>query len=316
MSLWVCAVPLIGALFGACQSPAPLAVGYVEGDYVHLAPVATATLVEVAVSQGDAVSAGHSVARQESQDAEIALAEAAAARAQAAAELADLHEGSRPEEIAVIEASRDAARVRLAESERTAARQTTLSRDGIVSEAVLDRALAERDTAAAALAELEAQLVVARLPARAGRLEAAESRLRGAEAAERQAAWLLEKREIVAPADGEIADVFRRAGELAGPTAPVVSLLPDGAWKLVVFVGEPDLSRVAPGTGLVVRCDGCPAGSSATVSYVSDEPEFTPPVIYSIENRQKLVYRVEARPDPGAALLRPGQIVDVVLGGR
>ena len=45
-----------------------------------------------------------------------------------------------------------------------------------------------------------------------------------------------------------------------------------------------------------MRCDGCPPGLTATVSYVSDEPEFTPPVIYSVENRQKLVYRIEARP--------------------
>ncbi len=62
-----------------------------------------------------------------------------------------------------------------------------------------------------------------------------------------------------------------------------------------------------------VRCDGCPDGLTATISHVADSPEFTPPVIYSIENRQKLVYRVEALPDPGADLLRPGQIVDVSL---
>ena len=49
------------------------------------------------------------------------------------------------------------------------------------------------------------------------------------------------------------------------------------------------------------------------MSYVSDEPEFTPPVIYSVENRQKLVYRVEARPPPDGHALRPGQIVDVTL---
>ena len=62
-----------------------------------------------------------------------------------------------------------------------------------------------------------------------------------------------------------------------------------------------------------MRCDGCPPGLTATVSYVSDEPEFTPPVIYSVENRQKLVYRIEARPAADSSRLRPGQIVDVAL---
>ena len=93
----------------------------------------------------------------------------------------------------------------------------------------------------------------------------------------------------------------------------MVSILPDGAYKLVVFVGETAVAGLAPGTELAVRCDGCPDGLTATVSYVSDEPEFTPPVIYSVENRQKLVYRVEARPGPDARALRPGQIVDVAL---
>ena len=69
-----------------------------------------------------------------------------------------------------------------------------------------------------------------------------------------------------------------------------------------------------PATELAVRCDGCPPDLTATVSYVSDEPEFTPPVIYSVENRQKLVYRVEARPRGRRRSLRPGQIVDVALG--
>ena len=46
------------------------------------------------------------------------------------------------------------------------------------------------------------------------------------------------------------------------------------------------------------------------MSYISDTPEFTPPVIYSLENRQKLVFLVEARETGGTSALRPGQIVD------
>lgn len=105
--------------------------------------------------------------------------------------------------------------------------------------------------------------------------------------------------------------MLRRIGEIAGPTTPVLSILPDGAWKVVAFVPETSLSEIAPGGRLSVHCDGCPEGLAATISYVAQEPEFTPPVIYSLENRQKLVYRVEARPDPSQTALRPGQIVDV-----
>ena len=76
---------------------------------------------------------------------------------------------------------------------------------------------------------------------------------------------------------------------------------------------EPELSTLRLGAELAVRCDGCPPELTAEVSYISDEPEFTPPVIYSVENRQTLVYRVEARPPAGSHILRPGQIVDVSL---
>jgi HlyD family secretion protein len=80
--------------------------------------------------------------------------------------------------------------------------------------------------------------------------------------------------------------------------------------KLRLYVPEPDLSAVSVGTRLTLTCDGCAGPMAATVTYVSDHAEFTPPVIYSNEARQKLVYLVEARPDDGAGL-KPGQIVEV-----
>ncbi len=108
--------------------------------------------------------------------------------------------------------------------------------------------------------------------------------------------------------------MIRNPGDVAGPSAPVISMLPDGAVKLSVFVPEASFSSVAVGKMLKVRCDGCPDGIEARISYVSPDPEFTPPVIYSLETRQKLVYLVEARPVGDATPLQPGQIVDVVLG--
>ena len=100
---------------------------------------------------------------------------------------------------------------------------------------------------------------------------------------------------------------------MAGPQAPVLSVLPDGALKLRVYVPEFALSSISVGAHLSVHCDGCGEAMRATVSYVSSDPEFTPPVIYSLENRQKLVYLIEARPEDGAWALAPGQIVDVDL---
>jgi HlyD family secretion protein len=79
------------------------------------------------------------------------------------------------------------------------------------------------------------------------------------------------------------------------------------------FVPEPLLATATPGNGVTVSCDGCPAGLTAEISFVATQPEFTPPVIYSRDNREKLVWMVEARPQGDTARLPVGQPVDIRL---
>lgn len=312
MTGFVCTLPLISALFAACSPPPPFATGYVEGEYVLIAPVATAEITRLAVARGDRVEAGATLVEMERRDAEIALAEAAAALAQAESQLANLREGRRPEEIRVIEAALASARAQADEAGRAAARMLSLSQRGAVTTTQADDAATAATVAHARVAEAEASLAVARLPARPQEIAAAEAAVDGAAATRAKAEWNLAQRRLTAPAAGTIQDVIRTAGELGGPAAPVLSLLPDGAVKLRLYVPETAIAAIAQGSRLSVRCDGCAAGLTATVTYVADTPEFTPPVIYSLANRQKLVYLIEARPEDAPGLM-PGQIVDVSL---
>lgn len=310
---FLCALPLIAGLFSACAEP-PLAVGYVEGEYVLLAPIETVQLRDVTVREGDRVASGATVASFEDDDASLGVASARAALAQAQAQLADLQQGRRPEEIAVLEATLRSSSAQAAEAGRTLERMRDLATRGVAAEADLDRAETAVETADAAVGQAQANLAVARLPARPETIRAAEGEVERARAALEQAQWRLEKRTLVAPADGRVANVIRNAGEMAGPAAPVISLLPDGAIKLKLYVPEPQFSSLSVGALLAVNCDGCPQGLTARITYAAPEPEFTPPVIYSLATRQKLVHLVEARPqDDKAGALKPGQIVDVRL---
>ncbi len=312
MSL-LCALPFAAQLVGACAAPAPLAVGYVEGDYVMLAPIEVAQVVDLAVGRGDRLEAGAVVARLEDADAAIAVDQADAALAQAQAQLADLRLGKRPEEIAVLEAAVRSARAQVTERARALARIRDLFARGIATQAQLDEASTAAEMAEAELGQAEANLAVAGLAARPEAIKAAENQVRQAQATLDNARWRLSQRVVEAPSAGRIFDVIRNPGDIAGPSAPIVSMLPDGAVKLKVYLPEPAFFAVKVGDRLSVRCDGCPPGLAARVSYVSPDPEFTPPVIYSLETRQKLVYLVEARPEDGAGRLQPGQIVDVEL---
>ena len=310
---FVCAIPLVASLFSSCAGPAPLAVGYVEGEFVLMAPIEVAEVRTVAFKRGDRVKAGDTVARMETSDMIIAVAQAEAALAQAQANLADLQIGKRPEEIAVLEATLTSAKAQKTEAERVVARLKDLLRRGIATQADYDQAETQLNVQTAMVGQAEANLAVARLPARPEAIKAAENAVKQEKATLEQAHWRLSKRTIAAPAAGRIDDIIRNPGDLAGPSAPVLSMLPDGAVKLRLYLPETSFSAVKVGSLLDVRCDGCKPGLTARVSYVSPDPEFTPPVIYSLETRQKLVFLIEARPEGETSPLQPGQIVDVGL---
>jgi HlyD family secretion protein len=307
---FLCGLPLIASLM-SCPAPGPaLAVGYVEGEHVMLAPTETAQLLTLNVKRGDKVTPGMALGALEDADAKIAVAETKAALAQAEAQLANLQEGRRPEEINVLEAALNSATAEITEAERVAARLSGLSKRGISSQADLDQATTKLDLARTKVAQAQANLAVARLPARAQEIAAARQQMKRAQASQSAAEWRLSKRQLVSPSQGTVSDIIRNPGDIAGPQAPVLDILPDGAVKIRLYFRESELSKLALGTVLDIQCDGCASGLQAAVSYISDTPEFTPPVIYSLENRQKLVFLVEARETGGTNALRPGQIVD------
>lgn len=308
----LCAIPFVAWLFASCEPPMPFATGYVEGNYVQIASVATAQILALTVTSGDRVTTGQPLVELERRDAEIALAQAEASLSRAESQLANLRQGKRPEEIRVIEAALASARAQAGEARRTADRLLDLAARGVATETQRDDASTAAAVAEARVTEIEANLAVAHLPARPDEIGAAEAMLREATAARDHARWQMEKRDLTAPANGVITDIIHRPGEIATAGQPILALLPDGAVRLRLYVPEAAIARIAPGDLLAVRCDGCPSDLFATISYIADGPEFTPPVIYSVDSRQKLVYLVEAKPADGSSL-KPGQIVDVDL---
>jgi HlyD family secretion protein len=141
--------------------------------------------------------------------------------------------------------------------------------------------------------------------------DAAQSALREAEARVNTSQTRLARRSVASPVGGTVQQVYFRPGEVVTASRPIVALLPPGNVKIRFFVPETLLPRIAYGENVTVRCDGCAGDLTAKVSFISKTAEFTPPVIYSLEERAKLVFLIEALPaDPGN--LRVGQPVDVL----
>jgi HlyD family secretion protein len=285
------------AAIGGCDRAGQDAwLGYVEAEYTYVAPLEAGRIVALSVARGDQVAAGQPLFALEDDAERAARNRATAELAEAEADLADLKKGGRPEELAILQAQLDEARASMALSAPRLQRREKMVKGSIIGEEELDEAksaiLADRGN----IAEYEARVAEARLPARADQIAAQERLVEARKALLADAEWRLSRRQETAPAAGRIEDVFFRVGETAGATEGVVSLLTPDKLKLRFFVPQPELARLAVGQKIAVACDGCAPGLTATISFIARAAEFTPPVIYSISRREKLVFLVEASP--------------------
>lgn len=141
----------------------------------------------------------------------------------------------------------------------------------------------------------------------------AEAALRTAEARVNSSQTRLQRRKVQAPVTGSVQQIYFRVGELVAAGKPVVALLPPGNLKVRFFVNETVLAQIKLGQHVRITCDGCGPPIAATVTFIAQSSEFTPPVIYSMEERAKLVFMIEARTETPERL-RVGQPVSVALG--
>lgn len=307
-------MPFALALAGCGNSAPPGVQGYVEGEYVRIAAPFAGTLVKLEAQRGQQVSAGSALFALESENEDSARREAEERVKRAQAHAEDLRKGRRPTEIDAVRAQLSQAQVVANLSDKEYARQLDLVSKGFVSQQRADEARAARDRDRGKLAELNAELGTAQSGSRPDEIRAADAEAAAARESLKQADWRLRQKTVASTVGGTVTDTLFARGEWVPAGAPVVAVLPPANVKIRFFVPEPRLGGVKVGQKVALTCDGCGAAMSATVAYIAPQAEFTPPVIYSKDNRAKLVFLVEARPAPEhAARLHPGQPVDVVL---
>ena len=266
------------------------------------------------MKRGDQVAASTPLFALENQNETAARREAEERLRAADARLANLQTGKRPPEIETAAEQLQQARAMRELATTNVQRQQKLFASGFVSGAVLDDARAQFKREDAHVKELEAAIATAKMPARTDEIRAAEADARAAKEVLAQSEWRLSQRAVAAPASGLVHDTYFNVGDWVPAGSAVASVLPPANVKVRFYVPEPLLGRLQLGQSVTVACDGCAAPFAATIAFIADRAEFTPPVLYSKENRAKLVYLVEAKPAPAdAGKLHPGQPVDVTL---
>lgn len=306
---------LVVALLAGCQpAEEERFQGYVEGEPVMVAAQQNGQLTSLTVKRGDEVRAGTPLFSQDQATEAAGVSQAEAQLAQAQAQFRNLASGKRPPEIAVIEAQLKDAEARRTLSAEQLARQEALVTKGFVSAESLDQARTQLARDQAGVAQFRAQLESARLPGREAERANAQALVLASQAALDQSTIRLEQKSQLSPVAGQVQDVYYRTGEWTAPGQPVVSILPAENIKVRFFVPEPSLGALRVGQGVKILCDGCPASVPATIRFISATAEYTPPVLFSEKNRHRLVFLVEAWPQPAdAAKLHPGQPVSVFL---
>jgi HlyD family secretion protein len=313
--LRVCAAGVAVCCLAGCDAkPGKRSQGYIEGDFVYIASPVAGALESLKVRKGDQVKTGQALFALESVAEKAARDEAEGHQAEARANLEDLRKGKRPLEIDSLKAQLAQAKSAAALAVSDLTRQERLFTDRAISAEDLDRARSTRDQDQHRVAQLEADLGTAELGGRADQIAAAEAEIRARGSALAQADWSLGQKHQNAPSDGAVFDTLYREGEWVPAGRPVVIVLPPPNIKARAFVAEPAVGALRVGQKARVLVDGAGA-CLGKISFISPQAEYTPPVIYSRESRDKLLFMVEIVFEPGiAATLRPGQPVDVEFG--
>ena len=266
------ALALLLLLTGCGNSGPKPWLGYAEGEDAFIGAPQPGWIASIAVKRGDVVKKGEVLFTLDDTQQLALRDEAKAALAQARAQL-------------------EQAQAKLAYATKELHRQRKLVHAHAGTKSALDLAQNNYDETAAQISQIKAQE------------RAAKATLDNAE-------YQLSQRKITARVSGRVEDIYFRIGEYVPASTPVISLLPPQNVFVRFFVPEKQFAKVKMGQSVHISCDNCAKNLIAKITFIAQQEEFTPPVIFSIANRDKLVFKLEARAKGGLAL-NPGQPVDV-----
>lgn len=311
----ICVLTCVILFFLAgCQRNQNTFQGYIEGYLTFLSVNTDGYLQQLLVVRGTPVILGQNLFALESQPEASQLAQAQEKLRQAQSDLSNLQKGQRYTILQGIQAQIGQATADLELAKKTFGRNQQLVTTNAISKEQFDRATSDFQRANQRFNELMANLSEAKLGARVDVVQAAEAAVAAAVTQVSIAQWYLVKKTGASPATGTVYDTFFRLGEYVPAGRPVLALLIPKDYRVIFYVPEPILSKIALGNNVLIKCDGCGQARPAKISFISSQAEFTPPIIFSKTERRKFVYRVEAQfTDEIAKTFHPGQPVDVSL---
>jgi HlyD family secretion protein len=288
--------------------------GYLESDLVYVSSPVAGRVAELNVREGQRVPKDFPLYRLEEAPEIFRVEQSEGEHARLESLYKDSLNPLRDSEIEALQADVNRAKAEEDLAERLFRRQEELSTEQASSKQELEQAQARLDSARATVELTKSRLATGKLSSRVEQVAAASAAARAGEAALREAKWRLKETAPVSPADAFCFEILYQRGEWVEAGRPVVVLHRPDELKVRAYVPQQLISRLELGQQIQVKLDGAAEPLNATLTFISPRSEFTPPVIFSREMRERLVYRIEAKFAPEiAGKLTVGQPVDVTI---
>lgn len=272
----ILSIALLAYVLGGCNPKQQEFQGYIEGYYTYISPNFSGILQQLLVARGTFIKAGTPlfILEQQPESADVKQIQGQLTQAQA-------------------QKKQNAAALSL--TEITLQRQKALYLKNATSKESVDIAESNFNQAVSQVAAADANIIAL-------------------QAALEKAIWAKGKKTVFSPIPAFVFDTFYTPGELVEAGQPILALLASENIYALFYVPESVLGKIKMGQNVQVRCDSCPESITAKISYISPQAEYTPPVIFSQESKDKLVYRIEAYPETKDAYkFHPGQPVLVTI---
>jgi HlyD family secretion protein len=303
---------LIFLLLAGCVDQKPSeALGTLERDRIILKATADEIILAEPVQEGTMVTAGTLLVQLDDSRQQAVVARAQAEVTRANARLEELRNGARPEDIAAASARVAGARAAEIEAQASYVRAKQLLQQGLTAQANLDRALAKRDAAEAALRSSREELLRLTNGTRKEQLDQGAAEVQAAKAQLALEQKRLSELSIVATRNAYLDSLPWHVGERVAPGATVAVLLADSGPYARVYVPEPWRARLSVGDRKLVRVDGFAQPFEAQLRWIATEPAFTPYYALNASDRARLVYLAEFDLEEGEELPTgvPAQVI-------
>jgi HlyD family secretion protein len=305
---------LLILLIGCSKDQPTSYQGYVEGEYVNIASSQSGRLDKLFVTRGEEVNISTPLFALDSENESSQLHQNESELASAQAVLTDMEKGSRNEELNVIKAQLTQAIANAKNAHAQFLRTQELYNANASSKEILDNATASEQQSSAAVVELQERFKVAQLGDRKDRLQAQKGKIAQIQSQIAQASWRLREKALKSPSQALVFDTLYCVGEFVPVGGIVVRLLPPQNRKIRFFIPQNVAEKLSIRQAIYFQPMNTTKTTEGHITYISPEAEYTPPLIYSNESKERLLFMVEAYPLlQDAPHLHPGQPIRVIL---